>query len=63
MNLKPFVNNHELWKDFLQELGERITSCHKKLEQASDPVEIYRAQGELSALHKLEQLRDKVNAK
>lgn len=62
MNLKPFVNNHELWTDFLEELDTRIQVCYKKLEQLSDPVEIYRAQGEVQALRKLEKLRDKVNA-
>lgn len=63
MNLKPFVNDKELWQDFLMELSVRKSACHKKLEQTSDPVEIYRTQGEIHALNKLEQLRDKVNAK
>lgn len=63
MNLKPFVNDKELWQDFLEELGLRIQACHKKLEQATDPADMYRAQGEIAALRKLEQLRDKVNAK
>lgn len=63
MNLKPFVNNRELWDDFLEELKERIQACHKKLEQLTDPVDFHRTQGEIQALRKLEQLRDKVNAK
>jgi len=63
MNLKPFVNDKELWQDFLMELSVRKSACYKKLEQTSDPVEIYRTQGEIYALNKLEQLRDKVNAK
>lgn len=63
MNLKPFVNNKELWDDFLEELGGRIEACHKKLEQVTDPVDFYRTQGEIQALRKLEQLREKVNAK
>jgi hypothetical protein len=62
MNLKPLVNNRELWTDFLQELDTNIQRCYKKLEQLSDPVEIYRAQGEIQALRKLEKLREKVNA-
>lgn len=62
MSLKPLVNNHELWTDFLQELDVRINVCYKRLEQLSDPVEIYRAQGEVQALRKLEKLREKVNA-
>ena len=63
MSLKPLVNNHELWTDFLQELDTNIQRCYKKLEQLSDPVEIYRAQGEVQALASLQKLRDKVNAK
>ena len=63
MNLKPFVNDKVLWQDFLLEISERKSACHKKLEQAIEPVDIYRAQGELQALTKLEQLRDKVNSK
>jgi TATA-binding protein-associated factor Taf7 len=63
MNLKPFVNNKELWEDFLEELKERIEACHKKLEQAADPLTLHRTQGEIQALRKLEQLRDKVNTK
>lgn len=62
MSLKPLVNNHELWTDFLQELDVRINVCYKRLEQVNDPVEIYRAQGEVQALRKLEKLREKVNA-
>lgn len=63
MNLKPFVNNKELWQDFLQELSNRIEACHRKLEQLNDPTEVYRTQGEIAALRKLEQLRSLVNSK
>jgi TATA-binding protein-associated factor Taf7 len=63
MNLKPFVNNHELWTDFLKELDSRIQVCYKKLEQITDPVALYRAQGEVQALVSLQKLRDKVNSK
>lgn len=62
MNLKPFVNNRELWTDFLTELDKRIQECYKKLEQITDPISFYHAQGEIQALRKLQKLRDKVNA-
>lgn len=61
MNLRPFVNDKVLWKDFLEELDTRIQDCYKGLEQASDPVTVYRFQGEVAALKKLKYLRDKVN--
>ena len=62
MNLKPFVNNKELWTDFQQELSNRIQASYKKLEQVTDTVDIYRTQGEIQALKNLMKLRDKVNA-
>jgi hypothetical protein len=62
VNLKPFVNNKELWTDFQQELGNRIQASYKKLEQVTDTVDIYRTQGEIQALKNLMKLRDKVNA-
>jgi hypothetical protein len=62
VNLKPFVNNKELWVDFQQELANRIQASYKKLEQVTDTVDIYRTQGEIQALKNLMKLRDKVNA-
>lgn len=62
MNLKPFVNNRELWNDFLAEIDKRIQECYKKLEQNTDQISLYHAQGEIQALRKLQKLRDKVNA-
>jgi hypothetical protein len=62
VNLKPFVNNKELWTDFQQELTNRIQASYKKLEQVTDTVDIYRTQGEIQALKNLMKLRDKVNA-
>ena len=61
MNLRPFVNDKVLWKDFVQELDDRIAFCHKQLEQANDTVTLYRFQGEIAALRKMKLLRDKVN--
>lgn len=63
MNLKPLVNNPEIWSDLLQELDNRIKVCYKKLEQVTDPIDMYQTQGEIKALRSLEKLRDKVNAK
>jgi hypothetical protein len=63
VNLKLFVNNKELWDEFLLEIDSMINSCYKLLEQERDPINIHHAQGELRALRKLQKLRDKVNAK
>jgi chaperonin cofactor prefoldin len=51
-----------LWEDFLLELQDRINACHKTLEQVKEPTEVYRTQGEIIALRKLQKLRDKVNS-
>lgn len=59
--LKMFVNDPELWNSFVEEVQERIALQHKLLEQAHDIKDVYRGQGEVSALRKMLQLRDKVN--
>ena len=61
MNLRPLVNDKVLWRDFVQELDERVAACHKTLEQVEEPAMIYRLQGEIAALKKLKFLREKVN--
>lgn len=59
--LKRFVNDHEFWKAFVTELDEAIAMQHKNLEQSVDPVDVYRCQGQIFALKKLKQMRDKYN--
>ena len=61
MNLKPFVNDPNLWNSFLEELDQRVDSVHKKMAQVDEPRDLYRCQGELKALRSLQKLRDKVN--
>lgn len=61
MNLKPFVNDPNLWNDFLQEVDSRIEFVYKQMLQMDEPKDLYRCQGELKALNSLKKLRDKVN--
>jgi hypothetical protein len=61
MSLKAFVNNKPQWDDFCDMLDEEISMYHKKLEQSSTELELYRTQGCIQALRKLKYLRDKVN--
>ena len=61
MSIKLLVNNKDIWESFLEEIEERIQTAHKQLEQASPTEELYRLQGEVRALRRLEYLRDKVN--
>ena len=60
-NLKPFVNNPDLYLPFLAEMDERILFAQIALEQAREPDEMFRLQGEIRALRSLGRLREKVN--
>lgn len=60
-NLKPFVNNPELYNPFLEEVSNRIAVAHKRLEQINDVEEMYRAQGEIRALRSMLLLKEYTN--
>ena len=60
-NLKPFVNNVELYRPFLEEIDSRILFSQVALEQSREPDEMFRLQGEIRALRSLGRLREKVN--
>ena len=51
-NLKPFVNNPELYNTFLAEVDERIMFSQIALEQTREPDEMFRLQGEIRALRR-----------
>ena len=61
MILKSLVNNKELWTAFLEELDGRIEFTHKQMEQAQEPKDLFRLQGEVQALRRLKLLREKLN--
>jgi hypothetical protein len=61
MNLKPFVNNKDLYEDFLEYLDGLIELKRKALEQATDSIIIYQTQGAISTLRKLKTLKEQVN--
>lgn len=61
MQIKRLVNDKPLWDSFCEELNERIDFAHKQLEQRDEPLELHRLQGEIKALRRLKQLRDKIN--
>ena len=60
-NLKPLVNNKDLWESLVAELNERLECTQRQVELRVEPEEIYRLQGEARALRSLTRLRDKVN--
>ena len=61
MNLKPFVNNKDLYEDFLEYLDGLIELKRKALEQATDSIIIYQTQGAINVLRKLKTLKEQVN--
>jgi len=51
-----------VWDAFTGVLEARARGYYKILEQAKDPVDLYKAQGALDALMKMKRLRDEINA-
>jgi len=61
MSLKKLVNDKELYDEFLKHVDGLIYLQHKQMEQATEPVVFYRAQGAVTTLRKLKLLREQVN--
>ena len=61
-NLKSLVNDKPLWESFLEELEKRLNEIHKAMEQTDQTNSLYRLQGQATAIRKLKQLREYVNA-
>ena len=61
MSLKKLVNDKELYDEFLKHVDDLIYLQHKQMEQATEPVVFYRAQGAVTTLRKLKLLRETVN--
>lgn len=62
MNLKPFVNNRDLYPPFQEWVEAQIEHLHKRLESAKDPSDFYRVQGQITTYRVLQRLREDVNA-
>jgi hypothetical protein len=56
--LKTMVNTKRQWDAFCSYVDILIAEQHKLLEQSLVTTEIYRAQGAITSLKKLKQLRD-----
>ena len=62
LKLKGFVNNTTQWKAFNELLEFLIEMEHKTMEQATDTIDIYKAQGSIKTIKYLKDLKDYVNA-
>lgn len=60
--LKPFVAMPLQWNAFEEMLQDAIATHQRTLEQAKDPIDLYKAQGSVIALRKLAMLKDEINA-
>lgn len=63
MSLKRLVNTPEIYTPFLEHLSLVIAARQRSLEQATDLNVIYRLQGGITELRRMQALRDEVNYK
>ena len=60
--LKGLVNQPNSWNAFKEHLDVLLEAQHRTMEQAKDPVDIYKAQGAVQMIKYLRGLRDQVNS-
>lgn len=63
MNLKPLVNNYELYSSFLEYINYKLEIARDKAEQSRDINDIMRAQGASHELRQFLKLREEVNGR
>lgn len=59
--LKQLANTATQWDAFLEMLEHNIVQHQRKLEQAVDMADIFKAQGAIAALRQLKYLKDEIN--
>jgi len=57
VSLKQFILS-QAYKDFVDYLNEQINMLHRSMESARTPDEMYRLQGQVAALRRLQSLRE-----
>lgn len=69
MNNKPFlpklkvlINTTHAWDAFVEKLEFDIAAQQRKLEQATEMSDVFKAQGAIAALRQLKYLKDEINA-
>ncbi len=60
--LRGMLNSPNLWDAFVDKLEYDIEQQQRKLEQATDLQEVFKAQGAIAALRHLKYLKDEINA-
>lgn len=59
--LKPMVQSL-MWQAFIDKLDYDIEQHQRKLEQATDLQQMFKAQGAIAALRQLKYLKEEINA-
>lgn len=59
--LKGMLNSPHVWDAFVAKLDYDIEQQQRKLEQATDLQEVFKAQGAIAALRHLKYLKDEIN--
>jgi hypothetical protein len=57
------LNSPHVWDAFVEKLEYDIEQQQRKLEQATDLQEVFKAQGAIAALRHLKYLKDEINSK
>lgn len=59
--LKGMLNSPHMWDAFVEKLDYDIEQQQRKLEQATELHEMFKAQGAIAALRQLKYLKDEIN--
>jgi hypothetical protein len=59
--LKGMLNSPHMWDAFVEKLEYDIEQHQRKLEQATDLQQVFKAQGAIAALRQLKYLKDEIN--
>lgn len=59
--LKGMLNSPHTWDAFVEKLDYDIEQQQRKLEQATELHEMFKAQGAIAALRQLKYLKDEIN--
>ncbi len=59
--LKGMLNSPHMWDAFVEKLDYDIEQQQRKLEQASEMSDVFKAQGAIAALRQLKYLKEEIN--
>lgn len=59
--LKGMINSPHMWDAFVEKLDYDIEQQQRKLEQASELPDVFKAQGAIAALRQLKYLKEEIN--